>query len=201
MSGTVDLIGEYRGAVAAVIPRYRARFAELGLIHSANKIGLCGVAAAAEASGGVYQPEEGAPLAVILPVWDCAISDARVTIEHPELLVDLVAWRPKQPAWLLSRCGVAGMLGAEALAAAVVAREPLRLFRDPGGWARAGGGDAGAVVIDWSVDLGLLGLRALVCDDVEHGAEVKANLKKLRAALVGRVPQIRVPTASVGVSA
>jgi hypothetical protein len=201
MSRVIDLVAEYRASVAAVTPRYRQRLAELGLIAPANRIGLVGVATVVEGGRGLFEPAPDGPAAIILPVWDRAISDATVILEEPDRLVDLVAWRPSGELPLLTRCGLAEMLGAEALSAAVIASEPLRVFRDPGGWARAGGGDVGVVVIDRSLDVGLLGLKTIVADDVDHGAEIKAALRKLRAKLIGQTPHIRVPTASLGVSA
>jgi hypothetical protein len=200
MSRAVDRVAEYRAGIAGVTPRYRRRLAELGLIAPANRIGLVGLHGIVDIGHGQYQPDPDGEAAVIIPVWDGPIAAANVILDDPERLIDLVAWRPKAGPELLTRCGIAPMLGIEALSMARIAGEPLRVFRDPAGWARAGGGDVGVVVIDWSRDIGLLGLRTIVADDIEHGAEIKAKLKKLRAKLIGQVPQIRVPTASVGVS-
>jgi hypothetical protein len=193
MSAPVDLIAEYKAAIAAVTPAYRKRLGELGLIAPANRIGLVGVAGVRDIGRGLYEPDDGFLPAVLLPVWDGPIGDATAFLSEPDRLVDLVAWRPKEGAQFLTRLGLAVTLGAEAIRAALLSGEPLRLFRDPGGWARAGGGDAGAVVIEWSEEAGLLGLKSIVADDIEHGAEVKKRLKALRARLIGRVPQIRVP--------
>lgn len=193
MSRSIDIVAEYKAALAAVTDRFRRRFAQLGLIAPANRIGLAGVARVVERRGGIYEPDPAGLMAVVLPIWDGPISDARVVVEAPDRLIDLVAWRPAADAPLMTRLGQAQLLGAEALSVAVISGDPLRIFRDPGGWARAGGAAAGIVVIDWTADVGLLGLKAVIADDIEHGAEVKTRLKKLRARLVGRVPQIRVP--------
>lgn len=192
MTRAVDIVAEYKAAIAAVTPAYRQRLGELGLVAPANRMGLVGVAAAAIGKRGLFEPDAAGAPAIIIPVWDGPIGDATVILAEPERLADLVAWWPKESATLFSRLGIATMLGGEALRAAMIGGAPVRLFRDPGGWARAGGGDAGIVVVDWGEPL-LLAPKAIIADDLDHGAEIKAQLKRLRARLVGQIPAIRVP--------
>lgn len=203
MSRPVDIVSEYKAALAAVTPRYRGRIAELGLIAPANRIGLVGVARVTARSGNIFEPEAGGDVAVILPAWDGPIADARVIIDAPERLIDLVAWRPGKrdkrqlagSAALCTRLGIATLLGGEAVEIAAMSRQPLRVFRDPGGWARAGGGAAGAVIVDWTADNGLFQVEQIVCEDQEHAEDVEHLLKLLRVRLTPRLPEIRIPVA------
>lgn len=191
MSRTIDLITEYLEAIdAAVEPRLRARLDELGLRAASNRIGFVGLSRISPGDG-LYAPDPDGPMATIFPVYDGPIDDAMAYLSAPERLVDLVAWQPKIPDTMLTRCGIATALGGDAIAAALFAGAPLRLFRNPGSWARADG--AGAVVLDWKNDLGLLAVKTLVAEDVHHGGFVKARLKELRKRQLRDVPAIRVP--------
>lgn len=111
MSGSIDIVAEYKAAIAAVTDRFRRRFSELGLIAPANRIGLAGVARVVERRDGLYEPDPAGLMAVLLPIWDGPISDARVVVEAPDRLIDLVAWRPAADAPLMTRLGQAQLLG------------------------------------------------------------------------------------------
>ena len=187
-----DLVAEYRSAIARVTPAYRRRLAELGLIEPAHRIGLAGVASVIADVDGLYVPDDAGEMAVVLPVWAAPISDALAFLDDPGRLIDLVAWQPKRGAKLLMRRGIGAALGEEAIRAAHVSGSALRLYRNPGSWARAGAGSAGAVILDWSADLGLLDLKGVVAEDVAHGTEVKLRLRALQRR-IRRLPSIRVP--------
>lgn len=192
----VDLHGELAAAIDAVTPRHVARFNELGLDVAARaRVGLVGVARIAERHGGIYDLSEAGVPALIFPVWDGPICDPEVAFCYPSPLIDLAAWRPGEPeAPVLTRCGIATLLGNAAVEGARMFHEPLRIFRAPIAWACAGGDGVGIVVLDWSADIGLLHIETVVAEDIEHGEEIRRHLQKLRRKLTPSLPVIAVPS-------
>jgi hypothetical protein len=91
-----------------------------------------------------------------------------IGVHGPDLdLVDLVAWRPSNPARWRLRLGFADFLGEVHADYAALLYGPLRLFNSPLSWLRAG--CDGAVLLD--AKFGLSTLRdasAVFGDDREH---------------------------------
>lgn len=193
---TIDVCHEYIVAIDCGSP-YRSRLADLGFGGAAiSSMGLPGLAKIINLGGGLYTPnDEAGELAVILPVWDEHVpADLTVFFNDPSRIIDLVAWSPRVPETLLTRRGIAASLGERAIRDAFVDLAPLRLFRTPSSWAKAGAESAGAVIIDWRADdLRLLDLQAIVAEDIDHGRDIRAALQRLRRRRALGMPQIRVP--------
>jgi len=141
-----------------------------------------GVARITVHPGGLYEPsEEGGVPAIIIPCWPGQAPG------QPEDLVDLLAWVPSSGN-LYTRCGVADVLGEEAIRQAepcMGMTRPLTIFADPGSWARAhtwdDRGDHGIVVINWQrarASLGhLTGITDFHVPDVLTGQRLREALK------------------------
>jgi hypothetical protein len=164
--------------------------------------GVIGAGPVRPLAGGLYEPAgegaEGSIRAWIFPtnllgtVW-------RAT---PEDLI-AIAQRPLH-CWRLRR-GAATVLGAHEIERRSFApsrawhkdvldgptEEPLRLWKTPLAWLKAG--CKGAVVLDWrAAALDLLGIwTAIVAEDLGHGLDVQARLSQPFPC-----PEIRVPAAS-----
>jgi hypothetical protein len=190
---SVDLLPEYMEALdLAAHPPFRARLKQLGFT-SPDSTGAIGLARVAVSVDGFFEPDPGGPMAIIIPAFDGPIANPAQLLDDRERLIDLVAWQARLPQQISTRCGIASVLGGEAVRAATHGEGALRLFRSPASWARAGGATAGAVVLDWKTDIGLLAAATIIAEDLEHGGEVKRKLKELRARQIRQVPSIRVP--------
>lgn len=91
---------------------------------------------------------------------------------------DLIAFRPGDPGKVRSYDGRAVFLGEHVVAnpATYAFQQPLRVFRDPLGWLKAGG--QGAVILDKSrVWRRLLDVPAIAAEDELHAKEL-ASLRK-----------------------
>ena len=121
-----------------------------------------GVAAIRQSSAGLYEPIDGAPDSIIVPVR-----------EHGAL-VDLVAYRVGRRCWL-RRTGYGAVLGFDCLDPSFGNDAPLRVFGGLLGWLR--GSAVGIYVIDWSITKQLLPRdRLLVADSVAHRRELERRL-------------------------
>lgn len=92
-----------------------------------------------------------------------------------EEVTDLVAFQIERPARVRRFEGRAVFLGEHVVSnpATYVAGQPLRVFRDPIGWLKAGG--YGAVILDRSVIWRrLLDVPAIAGEDEEHAKELAA---------------------------
>ncbi|MGE5546495.1 MAG: hypothetical protein ACM33T_06340 [Solirubrobacterales bacterium] len=186
-------------------PEVRAWRARQGWPRTATLMGLGGACQRIHAHrvSQLYTPDDTGPLAAILvPVWSGPAPG------RPEDLVDLLAWVPSTGD-LLTRWGLADVLGLEAVYQAgpcMGVNRPLRVFRDPGAWARAavwdgpeGRGAHGVVVINWAgvaAALGhLVGMVDFIADDL-------ATARRLRDALMPRPAEAaRILVTSEGVAA
>jgi hypothetical protein len=97
------------------------------------------------------QDDEPASAALIVPCFDeCGLAD---------LVADGLRSRP-----MLSRLGVASVLGYDAIAAARATGTPLYVFKDVAQWIRCG--TYGAVIVDWqNVRWDLAGIRQIRCSN------------------------------------
>ena len=162
------------------------RLLELGMVDSAlarlTGEGLLGLARVEVGGDGLFQFDPGGEQRLILGVCE------------RDVLVDLVAISSADPnAWAL-RCGVAAVLGEDALAdadALVCAERAavLRLFGTPLAWLIAGGEAGSICVLDWTAAAlarlrGLGSKVTLACDDA-------AAAERLRGVLVhGGLPKV-----------
>jgi hypothetical protein len=88
-------------------------------------------------------------------------------------VADLAAWVPSSGR-IMTRLGVAGMLGqrqAEEAHHDITAR-PMRVWRDPLGWLRAG--RSGCVVVDQIMAAHILGGLPIGAEDERHAHELRA---------------------------
>jgi hypothetical protein len=194
MSDHRDIIQEYKVAVLAVKEADRPLVESYGMIAPVHRIGLVALAQVRRVGKSfIYEPDADGERAVILPAWDGPMTNALAFIDEPDRLFDLVARLPQSPDIVLTRRGLATALGEEAIRTAYIATTPLRLFRTPASWACAGGVAAGAFIIDWHADLGLLELKTIIAEDVDHGSDVQRRLKGLRTRMLRRMPRVRVP--------
>ncbi len=113
---------------------------------------------------GRYLPCRIGPFVYVLP---CIASEG---------LIDLVAWQP-MTGRVASRLGAAGLLGqrqAEQAASYITAR-PIRVWKSPIGWLRAG--RSGVVIVDPPRAAHLLSGINLIPQDVEHGRVLAGTLR------------------------
>ena len=149
-----------------------------GVTHPARlKAGNVGVVEIETTTEGFYQPAPGGRHAFIQPVYG-AVRPPEVPIMDPAdpTPIDLIAWCPKAPArWWLRR-GVAILLGEIEAVHGEVYGEPIRVYRTPLDWLRAGG--AGIVILANPADAFpyLRGIK-IVAEDVAHGLELERCLR------------------------
>lgn len=114
---------------------------------------------------------------------------------------DLIAFRTGEPGRWWRRYGRARWLGQDAVDRAVNGwpdYEPLRLFRDPLQWLRAGGAEDCAVPIEPDAIDDLLRVPSFVVRDELFGREIG---RKLKALAVARLPKIGVEATGQQVAA
>lgn len=128
---------------------------------------------------GTYQPTEHGEPAIVHPVHDDGpYSD----------IIDVVAWRPSEPARWWLRTGAAIMLGEHAVRHAYVYERPLSIHRTPLRWLAAYGN--GAVILDWrACRPELMEMVGFQAEDFDHGIEIQRTLRWP----VPTLPPIRVP--------
>lgn len=142
-----------------------------------------GVTRITPARDGTYLPDPDGQLpAIIIPAWRFQAPG------RPDDLIDLLAWVPTTGA-LLTRRGIADVLGVEALARCTPLMgitDPLVIFSDPGAWAAAHSwdnrGDHGIVVIRWdrvrSMLGHLVGTTEFVVPDLATGRRLRKALTR-----------------------
>ena len=91
-------------------------------------------------------------------------------------MVDLISWRPADPATWHLRRGLAVILGEEQADRAALFDEPLTMHATPLAWLRAFG--EGACVVDWDYHLPFhLSARRLLVDDQDLGDRLSRALR------------------------
>jgi hypothetical protein len=90
-------------------------------------------------------PEPTGTPAFILPVWTGPAPSIYSGVENP-VLIDMIAWRPDDPARWWYRTGEGDALGIDNLDLAHVEGWPISLHKTPLDWLRAG--CRGAVLLD-----------------------------------------------------
>ena len=102
--------------------------------------------------------------------------------------LELVAWYRDDPLKWWARTGALDVLGEARLAKALCEDLPVRIYRSPQAWNRAGGGGApGCCILDWDSQAGMecrAFARALVGDDLAHARQLQRMVDK-------RKPRIR----------
>lgn len=101
------------------------------------------------------------------------------------IAADIIAWDPRSPEKWASRLNTFDALGQQQAELAIADSQPVRVYKTPQRWNRAGGpGAPGCGILDWEGDLGrmLLGgsAPALIGDDPEHARELKRRVDRAR---------------------
>jgi len=177
MTGT-NLAAEFSVAVRAIRQHHLDHLMARGITGRAMiAVGLVGVARIEVGRAGLYQPADHGLPVLILPCWDRAPVRPDGSVAWDAVPVDLVAVRTDDPGrWWLRR-GAVTLLGEWLLDHALLGDDPIRVYRDPLAWLRAGG-DGVVVLDDAGFDI-LANLPAgLVAEDVEHGQEIRARLSR-----------------------
>ena len=167
-----EVWAELSHARASVTPAQDRRLHALGIPADARL--MCGTARI-QPEGKFYQADDNGIMAVIIPIIE------------GEVVADLLAFQPSRPDRWWLRLGVAAYLGGDALGDAVM-DEPVRVFRTPLAWLRAGAPADGLVVLDHDIASRELAYHHVVAEDLAHGLELDRLL-----TIPARRPQIRVP--------
>ena len=173
MSRAVYLIDELLGALGSVMAETHVdRLLSLGVPPEATV--MCG-RARIQSDGDRYQLDDDGLEVTILPCFDGGET------------IDLLAFAPADPAnWWLRR-GEAVFVGGDALGDTVM-DEPVRVFRTPLSWLRAGAPADGLVVLDDEIARRELAYHSVVAEDLAHGLELDRRL-----TIPAQRPQICVP--------
>jgi len=180
---TADLLNEFSLAVGPMTLATDNYIRSLGvpddLLYSGPS--HVGVARADLSDEATYQPlDAGAPVLVV-PVgiqsesgWD--------------VIVDLVAFRARDPAKWWGRTGNGVLLNPEGLRRAEHFNELLPVWSSPLSWLRSGG--QGVVVLEWSAHLPFwfAGVNALACEDHALARRLESALQ----ASAVKAPDVRV---------
>lgn len=203
----IDITGEFAAALDAVYasPAVATWLDARGLTaHLLELVGGGGVCRATlTASTGTWEPDpDGGERVLVVPVWDGPACHPELASYHPADIIDLVAWRPSDPATLYLRLGIVTVLGVDGLRQARDTASPLRLHRTVEGFVRGGGEVSGeypaAVLLVPSLAwLHLRDLPAVIADDIDHGTELERLLLSGRPPL----PPIRVPAPAARMAA
>ena len=176
MSATAPLIDELMAALGtAMTQEHVASLLALGVPPPA--VDMCG-AAKIRPDGDLYQPDDDGLEAVILPCFDAGETS------------DLLAFAPDAPERYWLRLGQAAYLGGDALGDAVM-DEPVRVFRSPLAWLRAGAPADGLVVLDDEIARRELADHLVAAEDLHHGRELRRRL-----SVPARHPRILIPRAA-----
>lgn len=183
------MYAELAAAINGLTDSERASLTQSGvrcpLIGAANII----------SDGRTFQPYPDGDRAYIFAVLDrshvCTHTHGNIEpldlVGNAAALVDLAAWDGTS---LTLRHGNIAALGEYGLRPLNDESDPLLLWSTPVAWAAAG---HGAVIIDWPACAYELAMwRSVVCDTVALGERLEAALKAYRAAVVPRMPRIRV---------
>ena len=96
-------------------------------------------------TGRLWMPEPTGTPAFILPVWAGPAPSIYYGVENP-VLIDMIAWRPDDPARWWYRTGEGAVLGIDNLDLAHTEGWPISLHRTPLEWLKTG--CRGAVLLD-----------------------------------------------------
>lgn len=186
MARPIDLEAEWSSATAAVRRRHldplRLRYG----IPPPTILDRLGVARV-RAQGDTYEPDADGVEAVLIASFAAPprLSDGRWRAPNP--VVDLIAFRPAEPARWWSRCGIVAALGEEMIGD--FSDDPVPVWRDPLAWLRSGAAGICPVSPDpAAVRDVLLRLPGIVAEDVAHGREIE----RLMARHWNRLPPIYV---------
>lgn len=183
-------------AIALTEPSCRAHRRWLRRRARCPLLGCCSV----RDEGDYYCPDpEGSP-AFIFPV----LSGSHICANHTRTapfprnlvgayvpLVDLAAWRPSTSDKIRLRVGAVAALGEWSFSTLGDDELPLQLWSTPIAWAAADFN--GAVIIDWRhAAPALLNRREIICDTVQLGERVEAELLRLRDRLTPKMPDLFV---------
>ena len=161
MSRAVYIIDELMAALGgATSERHVDHLLHLGLPPAA--VDMCGTAKI-RPDGQNYVPDDDGIEAVILPCFDAS---------EP---IDLLAFVTADPGQYWLRLGQAAYIGGDALGDAVMG-EPVRVFRTPLSWLRAGAPANGLVVLDDEIARRELAYHSVVAEDLAHGEELLVAL-------------------------
>ncbi len=170
----VPLLDELLGALAAPTPEQDQTLIKLGV--SADIMWFVG-AAKIRPSDSLHELDPDGEPAWVIPCIDGGNT------------VDLLAFKRDEPGRWWLRLGVCAFLGGDALGD-VVMDEPVRAFKTPLSWLRAGAPADGLVVLNWDTVRRELIYHNLIAEDIEHGVELERRL-----SIPAQRPQIRVPKA------
>lgn len=206
----MDLLSEFGSALADLKIReredesFRSWLARRGWTR--ERMGFAGGVGIASAridhQRYIWEPVEDGERVFVVPCWDgpaCAFGNP---CRHESPLIDLVAWRPAEPARLYRRTGDAWVIGIEGVNLAVESGEPLSLFRSPEGYVRHGGERSpqgfAAVLVDpaaawWALE----GVTSVTCEDLIHAEEIDSLIAEQRPV----APSIRLPVAALETAA
>jgi hypothetical protein len=124
---------------------YWPHFERLNVTRDAlERVGYVGVELV-ETAGHCYWPSPYGNPAVVVACWLSEPPGPHCCVENP-IIADLVAFYPARPAVWWYRTGQGRALGWSRLAHAEATGEPVRLYRTPLDYLRAGGD--GAVLLD-----------------------------------------------------
>ena len=110
-------------------------------IHRAGGLAVARI----RTTGRLWVSEPAGMPAFILPVWDGPAPSIYSGVENP-VLIDMIAWRPDDPARWWYRTGEGAVLGVDHLDLAHTEAWPISLHRTPLDWLRAG--CRGAILLD-----------------------------------------------------
>ena len=173
MSGGVYLIDELLSALAAPPLEQIQKLVGVGVPPATT----CMTGAARiQASGEYYQPDQDG-----FPAWIIPCMDQGETC-------DLLAFTSNEPGRWWTRLGEGAFVGGDALGDAVM-DEPVRVFRTPLSWLRAGAPSDGLVVVDVDHKLArrVLADYPIIAEDIAHGDELERELTVVQR------PRISVP--------
>jgi hypothetical protein len=142
-----------------------------GIEFAAMPLGA--VRASAPKSGAFWEPAEPKTerWLATLPLYE------RVGGNRAFVAAEILAWMPARPEKWWGRTGALSVLGATIAEQSLTDDKPLRVYRYPRRWNRAGAGGApGSCILDWESEPARQILRwakGLIGDDVAHARELQ----------------------------
>ncbi len=160
MTGMVQILDELRTALAAPTSEQDQELINLGV--PADITYYVG-AAEIRPSDCLYELDPGGEPAWVIPCF------------YDNRTVDLLAFKSDEPSRWWLRLGVCAFLGGDALGD-VVMDEPVRAFKTPLTWLRAGAPADGLVVLDNEIASRELAYHNIIAEDLAHGEELESRL-------------------------
>ncbi len=187
MTRPVDLAAEWAAATAAV------RASHINLLQTRYGIPLAAIidrlgVARVSIENSDCDLENGGTETIIV---GCFVAPPRMpdgSWRSPNEVVDLLVFRPAEPARWWLRCGIVAALGEEAMPN--FSDAPVPVWRDPLAWLKSGA--IGICPVDpdpASVRDVLLRLPSIDAEDVAHGREIESLMSRSWT----RLPPIYVP--------